>query len=111
MLQRLKNKLTSSLFCSVNPDEVLSVTKDGRIILGGEQISKEEIRSLYSEVMAIRSCRIWNIVNDTLKADAMERAFDKSISYDDLKTAKMMLLNLDIIQKIFDKIEKEAKKK
>ena len=105
LTQRLKNKLLSRLFCSINPDNVFSVHKDGRVFLAGQQISTAEAKSLYEEIKYIRKCRVWEIKNETLKKDAMERAFEKAINFDDLMTAKLMLFNLDIEEKIFNSIE------
>lgn len=108
-LDRLKNYLTKHLFCVVSPEDVIRTTKDGRILLGNEQISQIELHALQEEVRFIQACRVWKIVNETLKYDALERSFSKSTSFDDLKTGKLMLLNLEVMNNTFNLIKNKNK--
>lgn len=110
MKQWLLNKLLAHLLVGVNPDDVFRVvkTEGGSIIkLGNEQISNMELASLQEEIKFIEKTRFWKIITETLKNDAMERGFTKSQSFDDMRACKMMLFNLDIIDKIKDNIKKK----
>ena len=107
MINRLKNKLVSHLFCSVNPHDVVSIEK-GILFLGNEVMTNEELRQLQEEIKFIESCRIWAVINGTLRQETIERGLTKSLSFNDVLTAKAMLVNLDVIHNIF-KIVKNKK--
>lgn len=104
MKQWLLNKLLSYLLVAVNPRDVLKDVR-GVIYLGGEQISQQEIAMLKEEVKFIEHSRFWKVITETLRNDAMERGFNKSLSFDDMKTCKLMLYTLDIIESIKDLIK------
>jgi hypothetical protein len=104
MINRLKNKLVSHLFCSINPTDVISVDK-GITFLGNEVITNEEIHQLQEEIKYIESCRVWGIITNTLRQETIERGLTKSLSFQDVLTAKAMLINLDVIQNIFRTIK------
>jgi hypothetical protein len=89
----------------VIPEDVISDSK-GVVYLGGNKISPLEIASLYEEIKALERMRVWSVMHETLRARAMDMAFNKSLSFDDLKTAKMMLYNLDVMQSIVTTIKK-----
>lgn len=107
MINRLKNKLVSHLFCSVNSHDVVSIEK-GILFLGNEVMTNEELRQLQEEIKFIESCRIWAVINGTLRQETIERGLTKSLSFNDVLTAKAMLVNLDVIHNIF-KIVKNKK--
>ena len=98
-MKRLKNKLLSYLLNSVNPDDVITQAK-GKIYVGGKEITENETKQFEAEVKALEGFRIWKIINETVRGQAMDKGFNKSLTYDDLLTSKMMLYNLDIINSV-----------
>lgn len=111
MIERLKNWvknwLTSYLFCSVNARDVVTYNdKTNLLYLGGEQIGKLEAHSLLEEVRFLEKTKVWQIMQETLRSQAMEKAFKSSVNFQDLLTAKLMLYNLDVQKKICDTVRK-----
>ena len=101
---RLQNWLTSRLFCSINLNDVFSV--DGRILkVGGEQLSRQEIEQLKIEISFLERSFLWKLMQEKIRSNAMETAWKKSTSFDDIKTAKTMLVNLDIQNSILEIIK------
>ncbi len=109
MKQRLINWLLRRELNAVVYADVIGVEK-GKVIIGGKEVQDMELRSFIAEVKALENMRIWNVMKETLRADAMDRGFNKSTSFDDLKTCKLMLYNLDIFESIINIIKKQEKK-
>ena len=103
----LKNKLVSHLFCSVNPHDVVSIDK-GILFLGNQVMTSEEVKQLQEEIKFIESCKVWAVINGTLRQETIERGLTKSLSFQDVLTSKAMLINLDVMHNIF-KIIKNKK--
>ena len=99
MKKRLINKLLSYLLNAVNPDNVVKADK-GKIYIGGKPVSDSEVKMLEAEVKALEGFRIWSLMNETVRSQAMEKGFNNSLTYEDLLTSKLMLYNLDIINSI-----------
>lgn len=106
MKQRIINYFLKYLLCSVspediiytiNPQESLKVGKPAGLYLGSELISPEELKMMKQEAIALENMKIWTVMQETIRADAMKRGFENATSFDDLKTCKLMLYNLDII--------------
>lgn len=107
MINRLKNKLISHLFCSINPHDIISIEK-GIMFLGNEVVTEAEVKQLQEEIKYIETCRVWGVITNTLRQETIERGLTKSVSFQDVLTSKAMLINLDVIQSIF-KIIKNKK--
>lgn len=99
-LDKLKSKIVSNLYCSINPNDVIRVEK-GLMFLGNELITNEEVKQLQEEIKFIEACRIWGVITNTLRNETIERGLTKSTSFQDVLTAKAMLVNLDVIHNIF----------
>jgi hypothetical protein len=98
-----KNPLTKYL--DVDPNQVLRIDKQGRVYLGEHLMSKQEIKSLQEEIKFIEKSQFWNIIMNSLPEQAKRIMFEKSETFDDMKTGKAMLRNLDIIDKLKDLIK------
>lgn len=109
MKQRIINHLLSYLLSSVNPDDIIK-EKDGVLYIGKNKVGDIEMLNLVAEAKALEGFRIWKLMNETVKANAMEKGFNKSVSFDDLKTTKLMLYNLDILNSIVRTIRKRERK-
>lgn len=99
MRQRIINILLSHLLSSVNPDDIIHSDK-GKLYVGDREVQDSEARSLIAEAKAIEGFRIWAIMQETIRNEAMDRGFNKSTTLDDLKTCKLMLYNLDILRSV-----------
>lgn len=105
MRQRIANWLLRHLLNAIIVEDVLTVDK-GRIFLGDELITDNERHNLREEIKFIEKTRFWQICQETLKATAQEKMFNKSVDFDDMKFGKTMLYNLDIQRKLIDILKK-----
>ncbi len=97
----------SKLLVSVNPYEVFTSGGNGRTLyLNGKTIEENEIAELQSQVSFLKQSRLWSILNQTVRDQAMELMFTKSKTIEDLTFGKAMLFNLSIQNKIMELIEK-----
>lgn len=114
--QKAQTRL-SELTYSVDPNEVIRATADRvgnsvSIKLGDKELSTSEVRTLKEEVKWYRQSNLYKIFQNTLKNKAQEVMFTKSITFDDMKSGKMCLLNIDIQENILKAIETfDTKKK
>ena len=107
MIERLKTWLLMKLTCSVNPEMV--VTYDARhnlVFVGGEQISHSEALSLKAEAKYLRKTRLWSLMQETLRDHAIQTITTKSMSWEDMKSGKLMLYNLGVQEKIVEAVDK-----
>jgi hypothetical protein len=97
--ERIINWLCSKVFLAPNPDFILRID-NGKMYLQGQEITKELAGQLREEAKTLDRFSLWFIMQSTLAEDARERMFKNSTSFDDMRNGKMMLFNLDIMQKI-----------
>ena len=107
MLKKIRqviiNYALKDLLCSVQASEVLEA-RDNKLYLGKQPLSNEQLNTLVSEARFLESSRIWSILQETLKARANEVIFNKSTTFDDVMSGKLMLYNLREIEKIVNTI-------
>src|SRR5260221_116458 len=108
MRQRLVNYLLKHLLNVVSPDDIIE-TRKGQLFIGGEQVEENELRSLIAEVKALEGFRIWKLMNETVRADAMDKGFNKSVNFGDMVNCKMILYTLDIFNSILDVVKSRDK--
>lgn len=105
-LDWLVNEKYTSKDWLVNPDGVLTVSDKGIMYLNGEQISDLEKKGLKAEVQALKSFKLWEIMQETLRQKAIEKAVLTSTDYEQVLAGKMMIHNLGIIKSIVDAVDK-----
>lgn len=71
--------------------------RDGYLFLGEDLLTPAKIENLKVEVMKLEQFHIYKIWNNTVRAKAHEIAITKSKDFDDVKSAKMMLVDLDYL--------------
>lgn len=99
-------KEMSKLLCAVNPLDVFTSDKTGKkLFLNGREITELEMGDLKADAMYFGKSRLWNVLAETIRSQAMEVMFTKSKDFDDMRTGKMMLYNLDIQKKIIKLLE------
>lgn len=109
---RLSKQVNPIESWSVNPQSVFSVSNTGLILLNGEQITSQELKNLKSEVRALKEFQIYNILQNTLRQKAVEKAVLTSTDLYSLKgneqvlAGKMMVYSLDILKTIIESVDK-----
>lgn len=108
-MNQLKRKLCSwllpKLINAVTIKDIISYDKTG-IYLGGFPIVKDELGMLKEEIKFIEKTRMWGILTNTLAFKAIERIGEKSITFDDVWSGKMMLLNIELQKEILTVLKK-----
>lgn len=108
------DKLAYSKLCELNyavdPEKVLTAMQDRegkavQIKLGDRILNKTEIRNLQEQVRFYRESQLIQILQNTPKEMAQKTMFVKSETYDDMKSGKMLILAVDIQDKILKAIE------
>lgn len=96
---------------AVDPMQVLKAEyhpQTGKTIaayLGKERLNIGQIGNLKQEVQLIKNTQLYSIFMNTVKDQAQQIMFTKSKDFDDMRTGKAMLYNLDILDNIIKTIE------
>lgn len=99
-VEKTKNELLKEYFCAVTMDDVITIDKLKRISIDGEPITEGEAASLFEEAKFFKESRLYSIMINTLKKQAMEVMYNQSQSFDDMRNGKMMLYNLSLQENI-----------
>ena len=99
---------------SVDPDNVIMFDRVGGLYVSGEKVSESESKLLKEEAIYLKNTKIWNLIINTIADQARDVIFKKSKDFEDVKSGKLMLYNLDLIEKIrgrcenYEQIKKES---
>lgn len=107
MKNRLINWLLRKTLNAVVLEDIITTDK-GILKIGGRIPEKTELQALQAEAKAMEGFQLWKIMNETLRAEAIDKGWNKSLNYDDLKTGKMMIYSLDVMESII-KVMKNKK--
>lgn len=80
--------------------------KNGKVFVGGEALAEADINKLQAELKALEEFRIWNIMQETVRQKAVEKAVLHSENWEQVLAGKMMIHNLGIIKSILEVIKK-----
>jgi hypothetical protein len=109
MLTRtLRNWLLTQLTVSVEVSQILEVKqKNNRVfvLLGKEELTESQIKQLKVEADLLQRSNLWRIMQETVKAKAMEKAFTQSTDWEQVLSGKLMVHNLGIMQSIVKLID------
>lgn len=89
---------------TVNPVDIFRITKEGIPKLGDFAITKEEVVALQEEIKFLERTRIWSILTATLADSAKKIMFEKSKSFEDMRTGKALLYNIQLMKTIMKQI-------
>ena len=102
MKQRLKNRLIKHLFNTVTIGDIVTYDKGGSIYVDKQKLSQTEIDILGREARDFMESRLYKVLYGTVKDKAHKTMFQKSVTFDDMVSGKMILLSLDLQQKIIN---------
>lgn len=75
------------------------------VLLGGKEIGESEIKQLKVEADILQRSNLWRIMQETVKAKAMDKAFTQSTNWEQVLSGKLMVHNLGIQQSIVKLID------
>lgn len=106
MINWIKNKLTKHLFCLPDYRQVIHQDpKTLKVYIGGVEFTENEVKGLKEEVAFFKNTRLFSTFINTVAETARQTAFERSTNFEDMKTAKLMLLNLETLKQIMSVIE------
>src|SRR5258708_4277265 len=100
MRQRIINFLLGKTIGVLIPQDIITLNDNGVLFLGENPITSEELKTLQSEAKALKSMRIWSILNETPKQKAFERGWKSSTNIEHLNIAKAEYALLDTQESI-----------
>ncbi len=106
---KLANWLLSDILCAPNVWKIVKTTKKNDVItmyIGGQLATEQQIRNLKAEVKFLRESEVWKMMTSTLVAHARKVMFEKSTTFDDMWSGKMILYAVSIQKSILDAISK-----
>lgn len=103
--RKISNFLLKYLLGFVVLDDIITVDRNGNILIAGKLITENELRAMQAEIKAMRGFAVWRVMSETLKEDAYKRGFTTATSLDHLDACKSMLYNLDFQDSIMRIIE------
>ncbi len=81
-------------------DDVITQDK-GKIYLGGKEVVSGRIKQWQAEIKSIEGSDLWTCVQESLKFQAQDKIFNKSLTFEDIMYGKSMLYNLSLINSFF----------
>jgi hypothetical protein len=98
-------KQSAKTLLLVEPKDIYTVTKTGSVYLGEFPVTKDELKTLQEEIKYLEKTRIWSILVNTVSDKAKEIMFEKSETFEDMRTGKAMLLNIRQMKKILTELK------
>ncbi len=98
--QRIINYLLKHLLNAIVLEDVVTENTAKQLMIGGIVQKPDEVKALKAEAKMILDTRVWSLLENTLKAQAQNKIFIKSLNFSDTAAGKLMLYNLDVQKKI-----------
>ncbi len=110
--QKLKNRLLNYLLNTITIDELHTYNpKTGKHYLNSIELTEDEAANIGQQARNYRETLLYKILSSTVKNKAQKAMFEKSMSFDDMISGKMILFAIDLQDKIMDKFEASYKRK
>jgi len=110
-MKRLKNWLTNYLFNAVDPKDIFYDDGAGGLYLDGNKLSDDDILALGRQVRDFKETDLHKTLFGTVENRAKKTMFERSTNYNDMLSGKMLLLALDLQNKVMESISKEYDKR
>jgi hypothetical protein len=88
-----------------NPLHVFDISQGGIPYLNLEPITKPKALQLSQEAGLLKSMLLYDVIQESIKQEAMNKAVTCSKNWEEVLAGKMMLRNLGVIKKIIDTIQ------
>ncbi len=105
MKKHSSRKINKKEWVVVDPQDVLRVTPDKKILLGGKEITEVDLENLQAEVKAFKHMRLFTLFDNTVRQKAIEMGFVESETWERTMSGKMMLFNLDMLKSLMASVE------
>jgi len=89
------------LTAAVKTTDVIE-THDGKVWLGGEEITGPESQQLQEEALHLKEMRLWSVLTNTTAHKAVDKAVLKSTTWEENLAGKLMLHTIGIFRSIVD---------
>jgi hypothetical protein len=100
-VEEMAKKKLSDALGFVDENYILTHNKEkGLIFLAGERLDPSLVANLKQEAELMASMSLWKVFNNSLGDIARKTMFEKSESFEDMRSGKMMLYNLSLMNNI-----------
>ena len=79
--------------------------RDGKIYLASKALTREDVERLQREAEMFSKSLVWKILNNEVRSEALKIGVERSISQDDNLLSKGMILNLDTINTLLQRLK------
>ncbi len=110
-LEKTRNELLKEYFCAITLDDIITVDKSGVVKIDGEAATPGELSSLFEEAKFFAESRLYKILINLPKKQAMDVMYNLSESFDDMRNGKMMLYNISLQENIMKILLRYSPKK
>ncbi len=100
-----KSTTKSPAWTDLDSQDILLVSKEGAIFLGGEKLTQQDLTNLQAEIKSLKQFKIWRILQETLRHKAVEKAITQSENWEQVLSGKMMLHSLGVMKSVVHVLE------
>ena len=100
----LLTKAIKEIYNTVEPEDILSEDKIGRLYLRGQMMTDTEIMVLQNEATELVKTKIWKIMTETVIKEARDLMFEKAENIDHIRVGKALLYNVNTLINIVNKV-------
>lgn len=108
MKRLLTNYFLRNIIGVISPDEVINYDNKGQIFIGKNLITKQELKTLQSEIKALESMELWKYMNETVRYHAVHKAIHEATNFEHVLAGKMALWTLDLFNSIINVIKNKS---
>jgi len=102
---RLILRLARHLLPIVDVGHVISFTKQGELLIGGELATPPQINNLKEEIKMLETFEVWRLINNYPNDIALRRTVNEAKEWTDVLVGKIILYTLDIQKQIIERIK------
>jgi hypothetical protein len=83
-------------------EDVMKTSPQGEIFMGGKPIPENELGVLKAEAAELKKMKIWKVLTETLREQAMQAMFEKAKNWEDMLNGKNILYAIGVQENILN---------
>lgn len=104
--QKIENWLLKKICNVVIIDDIIKYNiKKDCFIYDGKKIELNELKKIREEALTIKNSYLWKIITNSLKEEARLTMNERSASFEDMRSGKLLLYAISLQEKIIDKFK------
>lgn len=107
--KKLVRWLVSELFNTIDADDLISFTKDGKCVYRNRELTNKEVQIIVDEADRFHKSVIWRILSNEVKWKSNLKMFEKSMNEDDIIFGKASLWTLEVMNETMRRLSQTQK--